>query len=135
LVQRSIEIIEKEQSRSGAFPACSSFENYRYSWLRDSSFILYSLCRWGRFAAAKKALRWNAETIIKHRDKISLLRNKLRCGNIPELSDFLPARYHLDGSIVDDDWPAFQVDGYGAWLWAAAEYVRLSGDPHLLAQF
>jgi len=128
LIQRSIEIIETEQNENGAFPACSAFKNYRYSWFRDSSFIIYSLCRWKRFDSAKNGLLWNAETIIRHKDKISLLRNKMESGEIPELSDFLPARYHLDGSIVDDDWPAFQIDGYGAWLWAAAEYIRLSGD-------
>lgn len=128
LIQRSIEIIEDGQDKSGAFVACPRFENYRFSWLRDSSFIIYALCRWDRFEPAKKALRWNASIMRQQEEKIALLENKIDSGKPPGLSDFLPARYHLNGAVAEDDWPAFQTDGYGAWLWAAAEYIRLRND-------
>jgi GH15 family glucan-1,4-alpha-glucosidase len=33
-----------------------------------------------------------------------------------------PARFALDGSKVVDDWPNFQIDGYGTWLWALGQH-------------
>ena len=33
-----------------------------------------------------------------------------------------PARFALDGSVVADDWPNFQIDGYGTWLWALGQH-------------
>ena len=43
-------------------------------------------------------------------------------------------RYTLEGDEVtaDDGWGNFQIDGYGTWLWALAEHVRLSGNTALL---
>ncbi|MFP4444539.1 MAG: glycoside hydrolase family 15 protein [Spirochaetia bacterium] len=134
LVKRSIELIEAEQTETGAFPACSKFENYRFNWLRDSAFIIYALCRWERYEPAKKAMEWNIQTITAQKDKITALESKIRSSLTPGLTDFLPARYHLDGKTVSDNWPAFQIDGYGAWLWAAAEYVNMSGDREFLEE-
>lgn len=40
-----------------------------------------------------------------------------------------PARFSLAGQAVDDDWPNFQVDGYGSWLWALGEHLHLGRRP------
>ncbi len=34
-----------------------------------------------------------------------------------------PARYTVEGTVEPDDWPNFQIDGYGTWLWALSEHV------------
>jgi GH15 family glucan-1,4-alpha-glucosidase len=34
----------------------------------------------------------------------------------------------LDGHIGQEEWPDFQLDGYGAWLWGLVEFVRTHGD-------
>jgi hypothetical protein len=33
---------------------------------------------------------------------------------------------------VDSAWGNFQIDGYGTWLWALAEHVKLSGNEKIL---
>ena len=54
-------------------------------------------------------------------------------GRPPGTSRLLPpARFALDGSTVADDWPNFQIDGYGAWIWSLREHLRLGGDRGLL---
>ncbi len=35
----------------------------------------------------------------------------------------------MDGHKVTDDWPNFQLDGFGTWLWSLAEHLRLTADP------
>ena len=34
-----------------------------------------------------------------------------------------PARFSLDGTSVIDDWPNFQIDGYGTWLWSLGQHL------------
>lgn len=38
-----------------------------------------------------------------------------------------PARFSLEGLVVDDDWPNFQVDGYGTWLWSLRQHLQALG--------
>jgi len=40
--------------------------------------------------------------------------------------DYLHTRYTLDGHEGTDDWPNFQFDGFGTWLWALIEHLRLT---------
>lgn len=35
-----------------------------------------------------------------------------------------PARFAMDGSTVVDDWPNFQIDGYGTWLWSLGQHLE-----------
>jgi GH15 family glucan-1,4-alpha-glucosidase len=39
-----------------------------------------------------------------------------------------PARFALDGSNVVDDWPNFQIDGYGTWLWSFGQHLLQTGE-------
>jgi GH15 family glucan-1,4-alpha-glucosidase len=43
----------------------------------------------------------------------------------------------LDGEeeSTDSTWGNFQIDGYGTWLWALAEHMKLSGNFGLLNEF
>lgn len=130
----SIDMLLSNQAASGAFPACPSFPTYRYSWLRDGSFIAYALDRVGEHAAARRFHRWAAATVVNQASRLSALQVKLASGRELAADDFLPARYLMDGTVQDDDWPNFQLDGYGAWLWGFAAHLGLAGDDGLLEE-
>ena len=43
-----------------------------------------------------------------------------------------PARYTVEGTVEAGNWPNFQVDGYGTWLWALSEHVGHWGTKSLI---
>ena len=51
-----------------------------------------------------------------------------RRGDDLSTDDYLHCRYDLDGSVADIDWPTFQLDGPGIWLWALAHHERHGGE-------
>ena len=106
---RSIEIIRAGQAPSGAYVACPSFEPYRYCWFRDGSFVADAMSRHGEVESAEAFFDWCAR-VIEARD-----------------GEKLHARYELDGSDTDDEWPKSQWDGFGLWLWASAEHAERHG--------
>ncbi len=68
----------------------------------------------------------------RERPAVERVLAMLEEGRQPADSDYLPARYNLDGTRHEDDWWNFQVDGYGTWLWALERHLaRVStGRPH-----
>ncbi|HBE79678.1 MAG TPA: glycosyl hydrolase, partial [Firmicutes bacterium] len=71
LKQRSIQIIKGNQMNNGAYVACPNFDNYKFCWLRDGSFIANAMDRVGEFQSAEKFLEW-----VHHTIKKCLLKNK-----------------------------------------------------------
>jgi hypothetical protein len=131
---RSVGLILSGQSPAGSYPACPAYPVYRYSWLRDGSFIAESMSRAGHPASATAFFDWCATAITDRRTRIeSLLERSARGQEIP-LGDFLPTRYRLDGADAVDateQWWNFQLDGYGMWMWAVGQHVKRYGcDPH-----
>jgi GH15 family glucan-1,4-alpha-glucosidase len=39
----------------------------------------------------------------------------------------LHTRYTLEGYVGDEDWPNFQLDGFGTWLWGLAAHHQMTG--------
>ncbi len=132
LVQRSVSIILENQTERGAYPASPRYPTYRYSWMRDGSFIAYAMLRAGRRESARRFLLWAADTIQRHEYMVADVEEKLRRGTLMAANAFLPARFTLSGENPGDEWPAFQSDGYGAWLWCVGEYVKATGDHSLV---
>jgi GH15 family glucan-1,4-alpha-glucosidase len=127
LVESSVALIEGHQHPSGAYPASPSYPVYRYSWLRDGSFIADAMSRAGRPDGADSFHRWCADVVGRRRDLIARLVERSRSGEpVPE-ADLLPTRYTLDGEDGTDHWWNFQLDGYGTWLWALATHTRRHG--------
>ena len=124
LVQRSIDIIKAGQSPSGGYVASPNFGEYAYSWLRDGSFIAYSMLVKGETDSVAAFLTWTAKAVQSQQKKIEALKEAAAAGPLQEIApEFqLPTRFSLDGEEVKDDWPNFQIDGYGAWLWLLAEW-------------
>lgn len=136
LYSSSIEVIKKSQSKTGAYIACPSYPTYQYCWLRDGSFIAHAMDTAGEYESAAAFFRWVDRTIRRYRYKVEFaslhIKEDLPFGK----DDLLHTRYTVDGDevTVDDTWGNFQIDGYGTWLWALGEHVRLSGDSSLLSE-
>lgn len=127
LYQRSIEVIKENQSSSGAYPACPRFPIYGYSWFRDGAYIAYAMDLVGEHDSARRFHQWAAGVIARRRQVISRAAAYVGAHGRPSERDYLHARYTLDGEEAEDDWPNYQLDGVGSWLWALEKHARLSG--------
>lgn len=127
LRQRSIEIILQNQSETGAYLASPNFPTYHYCWFRDGAFASYAMDLVSEHESAARFHAWVANVVNQRKLLIENTIDKVRQGNPIEASDVLNTRYRLDGDPAEEDWPNFQLDGLGTWLWALAEHKRLAG--------
>ena len=115
------------QQPSGAYVASPDFDQYHYCWLRDGSFIAHALDRLGEFSSADRFHRWCASSI----DRIAPLMEAATAaavrGDNVDPAKMPPARFSLDGLVVQDEWPNFQIDGYGTWLWSLEQHLGRAG--------
>ena len=136
LFQHSINVILENQHSEGAYIASPSFETYHFCWLRDGSFIAYSMDKAGQFASAEAFYRWVGRVITRYATKVDVLEGMLGRGEKPDYTAILNTRFSLEGFEEergdDGEWGNFQVDGYGSWLWGLAEHVKMTGDRSLL---
>jgi GH15 family glucan-1,4-alpha-glucosidase len=124
LRQLSISVILKNQHTSGSFVASPTFSQYGYSWLRDGTYIAYSLLLKGYEREVRAHIQWVSDVIARYAHKIRELPDLLDSGKPRENQWFLSARYTLEGEEDTSDWPNFQIDGYGSWLWLVAQYLK-----------
>lgn len=127
LARRSVSVILANQAPSGAYVASPTFPVYRYSWLRDGAFIADAMSRAGEIASAEAFFGWCARLLVARRGRVELLLARHQAGERIPVADFLHTRYTLDGEETDADWWNFQLDGYGAWLWALDAHARRHG--------
>jgi GH15 family glucan-1,4-alpha-glucosidase len=134
LHRHSVETILKNQSQTGAYFASPNFNSYTYSWLRDGSFIAHAMCCAGEYGSARAFLAWVNRTICRYANKVDYIEKSLNQAASLHDSDFLHTRFTEQGDevTVDKDWGNFQPDGYGTWLWALEEYIKLTDDQALL---
>jgi len=110
LERRSVEVILAGQSPEGGYVASPTFEPYRYSWLRDGSFIADAMSRVGEVESAEAFFDWVA--------------------GIVERGLGFDARYTLAGGRDESEWPHVQYDGWGLWLWAIRAHCGRHGRRH-----
>jgi len=118
------------QETNGAFVASPDFGEYHYCWLRDSSFIAYALDRAGAHESAARYHAWTARALDENSGIGTLIDRVVerhRAGKPLEPTEMPPARFRLDGDVSVDDWPNYQIDGYGAWLWGLEVHLQLTG--------
>ncbi len=127
LVVRSVEVIRAGQAPSGAFIAGPTFSQYRYAWLRDGAFIAEGLDLAGERDAARRFHDWVAAVVLASAAGIERSIAAAAAGRTPDPRDYLHCRYNPDGSVGPEDWPTFQLDGPGIWLWALAHHARCGG--------
>jgi len=128
LVQHSIRVILANQAPTGAFPASPTFPTYRYAWFRDGAFIAYAMDVVGQHQSAHRFHEWVARTVLRHagRAERAILKAEHRQ---PLGEDYLHTRYTVEGEEGREDWPNFQLDGLGTWLWSLAEHLRRTSAP------
>lgn len=135
LRKHSITVIRSNQWKTGAYVASPNFKTYHFSWFRDGAFIAYGMDRAGEHDSAQAFHRWVDRTLRGMAGKISALERKADAGEPIVPSDWLHCRFTLDGAEGQEEWTNFQLDGYGTWLWALCEHVRMTGRPELLDEF
>ena len=125
LYQRSIEIILANQSPSGAYIASPNFPTYHYCWFRDGSFIAYAMDLAGQHKSARRFHQWVAERVNEREELIRSGLIRARAGEQLTEAEILHTRYRLDGTDGEPgNWPNFQLDGFGTWLWALHEHQK-----------
>jgi len=122
-LQESIDAILHNQSESGAIVASPDFNQYHFCWLRDGSFCAYALDRAGEYKASARYHAWVNDAIGGISGIIDDVIDKMGSGELLDPSIMPPARFALDGTSVIDDWPNFQIDGYGTWLWSLGQHL------------
>lgn len=127
LVAGSLQVIGSGQAPSGAFIAGPTFSQYGYSWLRDGSFIAEGLDLVGQTEASARFHRWVARVVLASTEGMERARATARKGGIPTAEEYLHCRYSADGSPADADWPTFQLDGPGIWLWSLQNHLHHGG--------
>ena len=123
LAARSVEVILEHQAPSGAYPAAPTPTEYRNCWLRDGAFIADGMSRAGAVDSADAFFAWCARLVLRRRARIEDLVGRRRRGETILPEEHLECRYTLEGEKVPGEWPSFQLDGYGAWLWALGAHA------------
>lgn len=125
LYQRSIQIILANQGGAGGYLACPNFPTYRYCWFRDGSFIAYAMDLSGQRDSAARFHQWATGVVLRRADLVQRAIDKVGRGESLGNEDLLHTRYTLAGEVSGEEWPNFQLDGFGTWLWALAEHRRM----------
>jgi GH15 family glucan-1,4-alpha-glucosidase len=121
--QRSIDIILANQNASGAYIASPNFPTYHYCWFRDGAFTAYAMDLAGQSASAQRFHGWAARAVNQRIDVIERALRFAAEGKPLGETEVLHTRYTLDGQDgVREDWPNFQLDGFGTWLWSLNEH-------------
>ncbi len=127
----SVDLLEEAQTAEGAIPASTVHEVYRYGWLRDGSWCAHALQLEGRTEAASAWHQWVARVMLAHRHRFEEAVVAVRADAVNGRV-MMPARFTLEGreerpGDSEEEWPNFQTDCYGFWLWALAEHVARGG--------
>jgi GH15 family glucan-1,4-alpha-glucosidase len=128
LYENSLQVILANQSASGAFTASPNFGPYRYCWFRDGAFIALALTETARpetLEASRRFHDWVNQIIQRYRSLAQGAIVRVNSGQtLDPVRDVLHCRYTLEGEPSAEDWTPFQIDGFGTWLFALAEYCR-----------
>ncbi len=127
LLRKSIAIILENQAPSGAFIASPNFPPYQYCWFRDGAFTAYAMDLVGEVESASRFHAWAAARVNEREAVVRQAISKFKSGIPLSASDYLYTRYKLDGSDgLEEDWPNYQLDGFGTWLWSLDEHRRMT---------
>lgn len=129
LYNRSLEIIRANQSPSGAYVASPNFAEYRYCWFRDGAYIAYAMDLAGDHESATRFYSWATMMVVRRSEQVERVIAVVQAEGVPAPEDLLHTRYTLDGEIGKDDWPNFQLDGFGTLLWGLSTHQALTEEP------
>ena len=124
LIKRSVKAILRNQSPNGAIVASPDFSQYHFCWLRDGSFSAYALDVAGEHEASARYHEWVRAAVHRISAVIDEAIARHYAGHDVGALEMPPARFTLEGSVIVDGWPNFQIDGYGTWLWSLGRHLR-----------
>jgi len=127
LIRRSVVSILDNQNETGAIVASPDFAEYGFCWLRDSSFCAYALDLAGEHDASARYHHWVRRAVEGITPLMESVTKSQRQGESLDDELMPPARFSLSGAMVHDDWPNFQIDGYGTWLWSLEQHLEATG--------
>lgn len=138
LHRHSQAVILDNQQPGGGYLACPTMPDYQFSWFRDGAFIAYALTldgihnmiphrvgMSGQWDSAMKFHQWCARVINDHAEALERTIRRAALGQPLVVADTLNARYRDEGASGPEDWPEFQLDGPGLWLWSLAKYIEV----------
>src|SRR6266702_3147210 len=128
LISQSVAIIKANQSSIGACPA---YPTYHYCWFRDGAFTAHAMDLWGHYDSAQHFYEWAAQTVLARSAAVERCIAAIACGEKPNPADLLHTRYSVEGRAGDDEWPNFQLDGFGTLLWGFQRHMVLARLPTL----
>lgn len=126
IVTQSIAVIEAGQSKSGAFIACPFYSTYHYCWFRDGTFTAYAMDLWQKHESARRFYDWATEAVVARADAVKRCLENIAQGLPLNPADLLHTRYTLDGHHSNEEWPNFQLDGFGTLLWGLRMHMQLT---------
>ena len=129
LVTQSLAIIRSGQAPSGAYVACPSYCTYNYCWFRDGTFVAHAMDLWHEQPSTERFYSWACDTILARADAVGRCVQAVAQGGLPDPADLLHTRYTLAGDPGSDDWPNFQLDGFGTLLWGLRRHQEIHGAP------
>jgi GH15 family glucan-1,4-alpha-glucosidase len=129
LAAQSVALILASQAPSGAYPAAPHYPTYKYCWFRDGAYIAHAMDLVGEHDSATQFHSWVAEVINARAKTIERTVLKQREDVPIAAADLLDTRYTLDGHAVSADWPSFQLDGLGTWLWSLQRHLKRTARP------
>lgn len=122
LVEPSLRILRSGQATSGAFIASPSFPIYNYSWFRDSTFIAQALDLWGDHAHARRFYDWGCRVVVQNEETVRFVATTTPIASVP--TQYLHTRYTANGAPGNEEWPNFQLDGFGTFLWGLVQHLQ-----------
>lgn len=127
LITTSIRTIQQGQSASGAYIASPTFEQYAYGWLRDGAYCAIAMDVVGHSSSSADFHQWVISVLHRHEEHITALSQLAANDESIDEGLLLPTRFHLNGRTElehgANEWPNFQLDGYGTWLFAFREHI------------
>ncbi|HXR66704.1 MAG TPA: glycoside hydrolase family 15 protein [Ktedonobacteraceae bacterium] len=126
LVTHSLTVIEAGQATNGAYIACPSYSTYNYCWFRDGTFIAAAMDCWQKHASARRFYDWATSIVVTRTDAIERCLENVAHERPLNPADLLHTRYTLDGQQGDEEWPNFQLDGFGTLLWGLQRHMQLA---------
>lgn len=133
LITQSRAIIQAGQSSSGAYLACPTYPTYAYCWFRDGTFVAHSMDLWGESAGARRFYDWAAHVVLTRATAVERCIAAIARGESPDPGDLLHTRYSVEGYTSEEEWPNYQLDGFGTLLWGFQRHgmlARLHPVPH-----
>lgn len=126
LLSQSLSIITAGQSASGAYIACPMYPTYRYCWFRDGAFIAHAMDLWGNYASAQQFYEWATHVVLAQSAAVERCIAAIERGESPNPADLLHTRYSAEGRPGEEEWPNFQLDGFGTLLWGMERHTVLA---------